>query len=149
MQCLPAQSCLQAVHYRFPCHGYFHLGPTCRCPLFPQIRQLSARVSPAAPIPAAAVLRPITWSLLSLAANCCLTYACCWVILTPRSLRRRHDIGAKHPTIRPRTTSLLPPPLLAPRATPSSLQLPSPAPRRHHVLARPCASSGHHQPLHV
>jgi hypothetical protein len=56
------------------------------------------------------------------------------------------DVGAKHPATTPRATPLLPPSLLAPRAAPSSFQLPSPAPRRHRALARPCVPHGHHQP---
>jgi hypothetical protein len=64
-------------------------------------------------------------------------------------LLRRHNVGANHPAPRPRATSLLPPPLLAPRAAPSSLQVPSPTPRRHRALARPCTPRGHNQPLPV
>jgi hypothetical protein len=92
---MPAQRCSvsrpnptrELAHYRFPCHGHCHLGPTCRCPFFPQIPLLSARVSQAAPILAASTLCPITWSLPSLSASCCLTYARRWVILSPHSLR--------------------------------------------------------------
>jgi hypothetical protein len=57
-----------------------------------------------------------------------------------------HDAGAKHLATTPHAAPLLPPPLLAPHAAPSSLQLPSPASRRHRALARPCALHGHHQP---
>jgi hypothetical protein len=56
------------------------------------------------------------------------------------------DAGAKHPMTIPRAVPLLPPSLLETCAAPSSLQLPSPAPRRHHALACPCALRGHHQP---
>jgi hypothetical protein len=55
------------------------------------------------------------------------------------------DVSTKHLTTTPRAVPLLPPPLLAPRAAPSSLQLPTPEPHRHHALARPCAPRGHHQ----
>jgi hypothetical protein len=47
------------------------------------------------------------------------------------------DAGAKHPMTTPRVVPLLPPPLLAPFAAPSSLQLPSHAPHRHRALAHP------------
>jgi hypothetical protein len=58
----------------------------------------------------------------------------------------RRDASARHPVKTPRATPLLPPPLLAPRAAPSSLQLPSPAQCRHRALAHLCAPCGHHQP---
>jgi hypothetical protein len=57
-----------------------------------------------------------------------------------------HDAGAKHLATTPHAAPLLPPPLLALHAVPSSLQLPSPTSRRHRALARPCALHGHHQP---
>jgi hypothetical protein len=57
-----------------------------------------------------------------------------------------HDAGAKHPATTPHAVPLLPAALLASRAAPSTIQLPSPAPRRHRALARPCAPRGHHQP---
>jgi hypothetical protein len=47
----------------------------------------------------------------------------------------RYDAGAKHPTTMPRAAPLLPPSLLTLLAAPSSLQLPSLAPRSHGVLA--------------
>jgi hypothetical protein len=82
--------------------------------------------------------------------HCCrgVASSCC-IGQSLSSLLNRYDAGTKHPVTMPRTTPLLPPSLLAPRAAPSSLQLPSPALRRHHVLARPCAPRGHHQPAPV
>jgi hypothetical protein len=56
----------------------------------------------------------------------------------------RCDAGAKHPATKPHASPLLPPPLLAPRAASSSLQLPSPAPHRHRALARPCVPCAHY-----
>jgi hypothetical protein len=49
------------------------------------------------------------------------------------------------PVTTPRAAPLLSPSLLAPRAALSILQLPSPTPHRHHVLACPCMPCGHHQ----
>jgi hypothetical protein len=61
----------------------------------------------------------------------CVTSSCCVGRSLSLPLHRR-DAGAEHPVTMPRASPLLPPPLLAPRAAPSSLQLPSPMPRGHH-----------------
>jgi hypothetical protein len=64
-----------------------------------------------------------------------ITSPCC-VARSLSSLLHHHVVGAKHPATTPRVAPLLPPPLLALRAAPSSFQLPSPAPHRHCALAR-------------
>jgi hypothetical protein len=104
----PAQGCsasqpnltCKAARYHFPHCGPCHLGPTCRCPLFPHIPQLSAHVSRAAPIPTAVVLRPIKWSLASLLASNCLAYVRPWVIMSPRSPRHRIALLCRSTTVK-------------------------------------------------
>jgi hypothetical protein len=68
-----------------------------------------------------------------------LTSSCC-AGQSLSSLLDRRNASARNPATTPRAAPLLPPPLLAPHAAPSSLQL-----RRHRALACPCTPRGHHQ----
>jgi hypothetical protein len=94
----------------FPTPQSLPLGAHQSVPSVLQIPELSARVSPVAPILAAAVLHHITWSLPSL-PPCCTGRP-------PSSPLCHHDVDTKHPATRIHAASLLPPPLLA---HPSSL----------------------------
>jgi hypothetical protein len=58
---------------------------------------------------------------------------------------RGRDVSAKHLVTRPHAPSLLPPPLLAPRAGIVGLQLPSLALCRCYALVHPCVPCGHTQ----